>query len=62
MSRIAPGDVLRHKGQHYRDMYWITDGQLEVDLGAGAAPLARQAGSPVGEIAFQPGPISARTA
>src|SRR5947209_11342327 len=50
--RFAPGEVLRRKGEHYRDMYWITDGQLEVDLGAGAAPLARQAGSPVGEIAF----------
>src|SRR5262245_27387364 len=57
--RFEPGDVLRQKGQHYRDMYVITDGCVDVDPGP--------AGSPIGEIAFLRGSpatatVTARTA
>jgi predicted GNAT family N-acyltransferase len=51
--RFAPGDVIRQKGQHYADMYLITDGCVEVDRETGhAAKLGVGAGSPVGEIGF----------
>jgi predicted GNAT family N-acyltransferase len=60
--RFEPGDVLRQKGQHYRDMYVITDGCVDVDVGP-----SRGAGSPIGEIAFLRGSpatatVTARTA
>jgi predicted GNAT family N-acyltransferase len=53
-ARFKPGDVLRRKGQHYRDMFLITDGCVEVDREAGhaATPLRVGAGSPIGEIGF----------
>ena len=65
--RFAPGDVLRRKGQHYREMYWITEGAVDVDIDGAAVPVARNAGSPVGEIAFLRGcpataTVTARTA
>lgn len=56
--RLMPfnaGDVLRRKGQHYRDMYLISSGCVEVDreASAGAAkPIVSRPGSPIGEIAF----------
>ncbi len=53
--RFETGDVLRQKGQHYRDMYVITDGCVEVDLesGRGAAKVVvSEVGSPIGEIGF----------
>lgn len=52
--RFAPGDVIRRQGQHYADMYLITDGCVEVDRGTGrgAAKLGVGAGSPIGEIGF----------
>ena len=53
--RFAPGDILRQKGQHYRHMYVITDGCVDVDreIRRGAATLiVSDAGSPIGEIGF----------
>ena len=53
--RFEPGDVLRRKGQHYRDMYVITDGCVgvnrETNRHAGTL-LVSDPGSPVGEISF----------
>ena len=68
--RFEPGDVLRRKGQHYRDMYVITDGCVDVDpqLSRRAASRAvAGAGSPIGEIGFLRGSpatatVTARTA
>jgi CRP-like cAMP-binding protein len=55
-AHFAAGDVLRRKGQYYRDMYLITAGCVEVDLqdGNGVAPrlLVSDVGSPIGEIGF----------
>lgn len=53
--RFAAGDVLRQKGLHYRNMYLITEGSVDVDLGnsSGGAKLdVSGAGSAVGEIGF----------
>jgi predicted GNAT family N-acyltransferase len=53
--RFEPGDILRQKGQHYRDMYVITSGCVAVDreIRRGAATLVvSDAGSPIGEISF----------
>jgi predicted GNAT family N-acyltransferase len=55
---FAPGDVLRRKGQHYNNMYLITDGEVEVALDRkGQAPtnVLLRRGSPVGEISFLTG-------
>jgi predicted GNAT family N-acyltransferase len=66
--RFAPGDVLRQKGQHYTDMYLITQGAVDVDRANGAAKLVISgAGSPIGEIGFLRGSpatatVTARTA
>jgi predicted GNAT family N-acyltransferase len=53
--RFKTGDVLRQKGQHYRDMYVITDGCVDVDpeisRGAGKRVVSG-VGSPIGEIGF----------
>jgi CRP-like cAMP-binding protein len=56
--RFEPGDVLRHKGQHYRDMFVITDGCVDVERepSRGVADLTvAGAGSPIGEISFLQG-------
>jgi len=53
--RFQPGDLIRQKGQHYGDMYLITEGSCDVDreIGVGAARFAvRGVGSPIGEIGF----------
>jgi predicted GNAT family N-acyltransferase len=53
--RFDTGDVLRQKGQHYRDMYVITDGRVEVDLESGrrgAKIVVSHPGFPIGEIGF----------
>jgi predicted GNAT family N-acyltransferase len=55
LMHFGAGDVLRRKGQHYRDMYLISNGCVEVDREASpdvAKPLVSQPGSPIGEIAF----------
>src|SRR5215471_7073702 len=54
--RFEPGDVLRRKGQYYRDMYLLTEGCVEVDLESGNGAATKLSvsdiGSPVGEIGF----------
>lgn len=53
--RFHDGDVMRQRGLHYKDMYWIVEGCVDVDMGDGdlaGKPLVRFAGSPVGEIGF----------
>jgi CRP-like cAMP-binding protein len=55
---FAPGDVLRRKGQHYYNMYLLTDGEVEIALekkGKDATILTRRRGSPIGEISFLTG-------
>lgn len=55
---IAPGEVLRRKGQFYPDMYLLTDGEVEVALepGGSQSPAIRaQRGDPIGEIGFLTG-------
>jgi CRP-like cAMP-binding protein/predicted GNAT family N-acyltransferase len=49
------GDVLRQKGQHYRDMYLITDGCVDVHpeiSRVAAKSVVSGVGSPIGEIGF----------
>jgi predicted GNAT family N-acyltransferase len=52
--RFAPGDVIRQKGQHYADMFLLTEGSVEVDRETerGGARIGVGAGSPIGEIGF----------
>ncbi|HZN30627.1 MAG TPA: cyclic nucleotide-binding domain-containing protein, partial [Xanthobacteraceae bacterium] len=53
--RFETGDVLRQKGQHYQDMYVITDGCVEVDLESGheaANVVLSHPGFLIGEIGF----------
>jgi predicted GNAT family N-acyltransferase len=52
--RFEPGDVLRQKDQHYKDMYLLTDGSVDIDreISGSARFVVRGAGSPVGEIGF----------
>jgi hypothetical protein len=53
--RFEPGEIMRQKGQHYRDMYVITDGCVEVDretTGAHAKLVVSEVGSPIGEIGY----------
>lgn len=49
--RFEPDEALRLTGRHYRDMYLITAGEVEVrrDIGRG---FAIGPGSPIGEIGF----------
>ncbi len=51
---LAPGDVLREKGQHYKDLYLIAEGRVEVWLGGRGkgSPIELGPGTPVGEIGF----------
>lgn len=52
---FAPDALLRKKGQHYVDMYLVTSGRVEVDLGLGGEPLQPSvgpAGLAIGEIGF----------
>jgi N-acyl-L-homoserine lactone synthetase len=52
---FQPGDLLRQKGVHYRDMFLTIDGDFEVDFEAeGAQPTLRLSGpgAPIGEIGF----------
>jgi CRP-like cAMP-binding protein len=53
-ARFEPGEVLRQAGQHYRDMYLITGGIVDVALAGrdGTSKQSRSAGSSVGEIGF----------
>jgi CRP-like cAMP-binding protein len=68
--RFEHGDVLRRNGQHYTDMYVVTDGWVDVELASRNVTLGsrtRGAGSPIGEIGFLRGwpataTVTARTA
>ncbi len=54
-TRFAPGEVVRKQGQHYRDMYVITDGSVEVDRATrrtSTKVVRSGAGCPIGEIGF----------
>jgi CRP-like cAMP-binding protein len=52
--RFKPGDILRHKGHHYSDMYLMVDGSVSVDRQLKGAPeiVIAGSGSPIGEIGF----------
>jgi len=52
---FAPGDQLRSKNQHYRNMYIITDGEAAVELepdNPSLSPIICGPGQPIGEIGF----------
>ena len=51
---FASGDELRRKGNHYRDMFLIIRGYVEVQLqrGENKSPVLRGPGSTIGEIGF----------
>jgi predicted GNAT family N-acyltransferase len=47
------GEVLRERGRHYRDMFWLIDGGAKVDFGDEPERVATVvAGWPIGEIGF----------
>jgi CRP-like cAMP-binding protein len=52
--RFKAGDILRHKGQHYSDMYLMVDGSVAVDRQLKGSPeiVIAGCGSPIGEIGF----------
>jgi CRP-like cAMP-binding protein len=52
--RFAPGETLRQAGQHYRDMYVVTGGTVDVLLAGkdGVSRKSRSVGSSIGEIGF----------
>ena len=56
-ARFAPGDELRRKGVHYRDMYLVTHGWVEVQLQSGenTNSVFLGPGSTIGEIGFLKG-------
>jgi len=60
---FEPGAVLRERGKHYRDMYLIAKGQVDVEirhLGA-AGPASGGTGTPIGEIGFLRGTAAMAT-
>jgi CRP-like cAMP-binding protein/predicted GNAT family N-acyltransferase len=62
--RFAPGEVLRRQGQHYRDMYVLTDGAVDVDRAVrGATTRVTRSGDgcPIGEIGFLRGCVATAT-
>ena len=68
-ASFAPGEVLRRKGQHYTEMFLLTNGRVDIDREtAGATRYSvRDAGSPIGEVGFLRGrpalaTVTARTA
>jgi len=61
---FEPGAVLRRKGHHYREMYLLTHGCVDIDRGEGrgAAKLVSSGvGSPIGEIGFLRGSAAIAT-
>lgn len=55
LKALSPGDLLREKGQYYRNMYLITHGDCVVETDPGnrsVAPIIRGPGQPIGEIGF----------
>jgi CRP-like cAMP-binding protein len=61
--RFEPGAVLRVAGRHYRDMFLITSGRLDVALGqrGAAKPVQAGPGSAIGEIGFLRGTAAVAT-
>jgi CRP-like cAMP-binding protein len=54
-ASFGPGEVLRRQGHHYRDMYLITQGVIDVHLKPDddqSNKIALGPGSPIGEIGF----------
>ena len=54
-DRFEPGQIMRRKGQHYRDMYIITDGCVEVDRKTDTPHsklIVSEVGAPIGEISY----------
>lgn len=53
-AHFEAGEVLRHKGQHYRDMFVLVDGSVGVDrqTKGGEQLVITGSGAPVGEIGF----------
>ena len=61
---FAPGESLRRKGLHYKSMYLLTDGEVDIALekkGSDPTILTRQRGSPIGEISFLTGRAATAT-
>jgi len=53
---FKPGEILRHKGQHYTDAYLVVDGSVAVDRKTKELPeIVVGAGCPIGEIGFLQG-------
>ncbi len=53
--KFAPGELLRGKNEHYRNMYIITDGEAVVEIeknNPSLTPIIRGPGQPIGEIGF----------
>jgi CRP-like cAMP-binding protein len=61
--QFAPGDVLRQKGHHYKDMYLLIEGSVAVDrqTNRGQELVVANAGSPIGEIGFLRGTSASAT-
>ncbi len=54
-SEFKPGELLRQKGDHCRDMLYLTSGEVAVELdpkNALIAPINVKPGQPIGEIGF----------
>lgn len=49
---FGPGEVLREAGHHYNEMYWLSDGQVDVELAPTGRRFSLGADAPVGEIGF----------
>ena len=62
-EQFSPGEVLRHKGQHYTDAYLIVDGSVAVDRKTKGLPeiLVSGTGCPIGEIGFLRGDAATAT-
>lgn len=61
---FQPGDLLRQKGVHYRDMLLTIDGDLEVDFegeSTPSKPVISKPGTPIGEIGFLRGTAASAT-
>jgi CRP-like cAMP-binding protein len=62
--RFRSGDILRMKGQHYREVYLITEGCVTVrldDSDRSAQPVERGPGETVGEAGFLTGCAASET-
>jgi CRP-like cAMP-binding protein len=51
-QQFAPGEVLRAAGHHYHQMFWLTDGAVDVAVDGSGERHSLGPGAPVGEIAF----------